>query len=168
MKHSLVVKSTLSVAILGCLTLGLASIPAVASTATSTFAVTATVSTSCTITNANPLAFGTYSGVALNVASGGITVNCTSGTPYSISLDQGLNGGTANTRYMINGTNKLGYALFSDTGYSVAWNNTTGSMVTSTGTGIAQTPFIVYGTIPQGEAVVAGNYTDTIGVTVTY
>lgn len=166
MKHSPAVKSALSAAFLGCMALGIASIPAAASTASATFLVSATVQTSCTVTAA-PLAFGTYNGAALNKPSGGITVTCTDGTPYTIGLDEGLNGGSGNTRYMIAGTNTLAYELFSDTNYTVPWENTTGA-VASTGTGGAQTPFVVYGTIPAGEAVVPGTYQDTITATVTY
>jgi spore coat protein U-like protein len=167
MKFSHALKSALSAAALGFLALGLTSTPAFATTTGSTFGVSATVQTNCTITNAATLVFGTYTGIALKVPSGGITVNCTNGTPYTIGLDLGLNGGNGNTRYMINSSNKLGYQLFSDNLYSVAWGSTTG-LVSSTGTGLDQLPFIVYGTIPAGEAVVTGAYLDTIGVTVTY
>lgn len=167
MKHLTALKSAMSAAALGCLALAVASVPAAAATtATTTFLVSATVETSCTV-SAAPLAFGTYDGTALNKSSGGITVTCTDGTPYTIGLDEGLNGGSGNTRYMINGTNTLAYQLFSDTNYSVPWGNTSNT-VASTGTGTAQTPFIVYGTIPAGEAVVPGTYQDTITATITY
>jgi spore coat protein U-like protein len=167
MKWSKTVLSVLSIAVVGLLALGIVSTPAVAATATATFDVTVTVATSCSA-SATALAFGTYDGSALNGSSSGITVTCTNGTPYTIALDTGKNGGSENTRYMLHGTSdKVAYTLFSDASRLVPWNTGT-NIVSSTGTGSAQAPFPVYGTIAQGQAVVAGSYIDTITATITY
>jgi spore coat protein U-like protein len=61
----------------------------------------------------------------------------------------------------------LHYSLFSNAGYSTNWGNTTGSWVTGTGTGAAQT-LTVYGQIPASQHTISGTYTDTITATVTY
>jgi spore coat protein U-like protein len=171
MKHSIAMKSALTTAILGFLALCLASTPALASTTTGNVTVTVTVQTSCTVST-DTLAFAPYSGTTENGSSTGLTVTCSNGTPYNIGLDGGLHGGTpGGTNYMqiAGGTTKVSYQLFSNSGYSTPWGNTIGTnTVSSTGTGIAQTPFVIYGTIPAGQAVVAGNYSDTVIATVTY
>jgi spore coat protein U-like protein len=172
MKFSNTVKSVLPAAVLGCLTLGLASTPAAAASgpATANFNVNVTVLTTCSVKAAD-LTFGSYVGDKLDVTSAGITVTCSNGTPYNVGLDLGKNSGSGNTRYMLNTTDNkttLGYALYSNAGDSTPWNNASGSTVAGVGTGSAQAALPVYGEIPAGEAVVAGSYADIIGVTVTY
>lgn len=171
MKCSSLVMSSLSAAALGFLALGLASTPAFANTATGTVAVSVTVATSCTVSG-DTLAFGTYNGATLTGSSSGLTVTCTNGTPYTIGLDGGSNGGTqGGTHYMkiTAGTQKVSYQLFSDSSDSISWGSTIGTnTVASTGTGSAQTPFVIYGSIPAGQAVVPGSYADTVTATVTY
>lgn len=171
MKCSNFVTSSLSAAALGFLALGLASTPAFAATATGTVAVSVTVATNCTVSG-DTLSFGTYNGAALTGTSSGLTVTCTNGTPYNIGLDGGINGGTAGgTLYMKlgSGTQTVSYQLFSNSGDTTAWGSTIGTnTVASTGTGSAQTPFKIYGSIPAGQAVVPGAYSDTVTATVTY
>jgi len=60
-----------------------------ATTATTTFNVTATVQATCLI-SANNLGFGTYSGTVINLSTT-LSVTCTNSTPYNV----GLNAGTA-------------------------------------------------------------------------
>jgi spore coat protein U-like protein len=66
----------------------LASTPVLAATATASFSVTATVSASCQV-SAPATAFGAYTAVKANVASPA-SVNCTSPTPYNVSLSAEL------------------------------------------------------------------------------
>jgi spore coat protein U-like protein len=170
MKFSKYALSTLSAATLGFLALGVASTPAAAGTATATFNVNAKVQTSCTVTAAD-LDFGIYTGIEKQVPGGGITVNCTNGTPYTIALDLGKHNGSGNTRYMLNKTDNkttLGYQLFSENTYSTPWNSDSASTVSGTGNGSNQTALQVFGQIPGGEAVVAGDYTDTITINLSY
>ena len=165
MKYSKIFKSALAAAAVGFLALGLASTPAVAATANTTFSVTASVAATCSI-SASTLAFGAYTGV-VNNATTTLSVYCTNTTPYNVGLDAGLSGGTVTTRAMKSGANTLAYWLYSDTNRTVNWGNTTGSWVGGTGTGSAQT-LTVYGQIPAGEPMFIGSYSDTITATVTY
>jgi spore coat protein U-like protein len=168
MKLSNAVKSALPVAVLGFLALGLAPMPADASTVTTTFGVTSTVSATCTV-SAGTLAFGTYTGL-LTTATSTVTVTCTNTTPYNIGLSAGLaTNATVTTRSMTGpGSALLGYHLFSDASYALNWGVTVGTdTVAGTGNGAAQL-LTIYGQIPSAEYVAPGAFTDTITATVTY
>jgi spore coat protein U-like protein len=173
MKFSHAIQTAMPAAILGCLTLGFAPIPAAASTATANITVSATVLTACTI-NATPLAFGNYDGTTEIDKSTTLAVTCTQGGTYTIGLSAG--GGknaTTTTRSMTGATNKasLNYALFIDKYNGTNWDNAaaTGTNV-KTGIGTGSTDSItVYGVLPTGQTpLVADSYSDTITATVTY
>ena len=154
------------IAAVAALTLGFATTAANATTATTTFAVTANVQANCTITAA-PLAFGNYTG-AVNNAASTITATCTNTTPYNVGLNAGTaTGATVTNRSMVNGANLLNYKITSDAGHSTNWGNTIGTdTVTGTGSGAAQT-LNVYGQIPAAQLVTPGAYRDTITATLT-
>lgn len=137
------------------------------SSATTSFTLTAVIASSCSIT-ANPLAFGSYSGALLN-ATTTLSVTCTSGTAYNVGLSAGTaSSATVTTRAMTGPSSALlNYSLFSDSGRTINWGNSTGSWVGGTGTGAAQT-LTVYGQIPAGQYPIPGTYTDTITATVNY
>ncbi|HVC30624.1 MAG TPA: spore coat U domain-containing protein [Steroidobacteraceae bacterium] len=146
-----------------------------AATATSTFQVSATVLKACTV-SAAPLAFGNYTpGAGPVSASTTISVDCTSGTGYTVSLNGGTTtGGTVSQRLMANGTNTLQYNLYTNNTYSTILGDGTGPSVTASGTGSGMNisnSLTVYGDLPDdaaNQAAVPGSYTDTIQVTVTY
>ena len=139
-------------------------------TVTTSIAVSASVLSSCGVT-ALPLAFGTYTPTqATNTtAQTTVVVTCTNGTPYNVGLNAGTGtGATVATRKLTSGSNLLSYTLYSDSGYSTVWGNTIGTnTVTGTGSGLSQT-INVYGSITALQAVPAGNYTDTVTVSLTY
>jgi spore coat protein U-like protein len=148
-----------------------------AGTATSNLSVTATVSANCTISTA-PVAFGAYDPVAANATnplngSGTITVTCTNGSSGTITLGQGTNPATGSTdtaplRQMKDaGSAVLAYSLYQDSGRTTVWGNTAGTGVADTGTGTAQN-VTVYGTVPAGQNVPVGSYSDTVVATVTF
>jgi spore coat protein U-like protein len=166
MKLSNTIKSAVPAAVLGFLALGLATPSAVATTASTTFQVTANVVATCSV-SATGMGFGTYAGAVINSTST-VTVTCTNTTPYNVGLDAGLSGGTVTTRKMKGtGTNVLSYSLFSDTGRTINWGNTTGSWVGGTGSGNAQS-LTVYGQLPANQYLAIDNYADTITATVNY
>jgi len=136
-------------------------------TSTATFQVTATVASSCTVAATN-LAFGNYTLAQLD-GSSTITATCTNGTTYSIGLDAGtFSGATTSTRRMTGpSASGLSYSLYSDSGRTTNWGNVTGSWVSGTGTGAAQT-LSVYGRIPASQTASIGNYADTVTVTITF
>lgn len=141
-----------------------------AATATTSFSVTATVLAACSV-NATNLAFGNYNPAQVAVTNGQntVTVTCTSGTTYNVGLDLGVgSGATLAARRMTSGANTLNYNLYSNASRTTVWGNTIGTnTVAGTGNGVAQ-PLTVYGSIPAEQYVPAGNYLDTINVTVTY
>ena len=147
-----------------------------ANPATTTFQVTATVLKACTVA-ATALAFGNYTPTAGPVTnSSTISVACTKTSPYTVTLNGGRTaGGTIAQRLMSNGTQTLQYNLYTTNGYATLLGDgtTAGSAnVTGTGGGLsAATTITVYGRLPDSaanQAVPAGNYTDTITVSVAY
>lgn len=136
-------------------------------TSTSTFQVTATVASSCTVT-ATSLAFGNYTLAQLDGTST-ITATCTNGTTYTIGLDAGTFSGATTSNRRMTGPSAAGlsYSLFSDSGRTTNWGNATGSWVSGTGTGAAQV-LTVYGRIPANQTALIGSYTDTVTVTVAF
>src|ERR1700730_10361774 len=149
------------------LVLGLATKPAVAATATTTFGVTATVQATCLVA-ATSMAFGTYTG-AVATSTSAVSVTCTNTTPYNVGLSAGLaTGATVTTRQMTGPASALlGYAMFSNAAHTVNWGQTIGTdTVTGTGNGAAQA-ITVYGQATAGQFVGAGSYTDALTATVT-
>lgn len=142
--------------------------PTIAATTTTTFNITATVVATCQI-SAAPLAFGNYSGALTNSTST-IIATCTNTSPYNIGLNAGTATGATVTARKMTGPAAalLNYNLYSNAGMTTNWGNTVGTdTVTGTGSGTAQN-LTVYGSIPAGQLIAPGSYTDTITATITY
>jgi spore coat protein U-like protein len=147
--------------------------PANAATTTANMSVDATVTSNCAV-SASPIAFGNVNVTSGSNAdaTGGISVTCTSGTAWAAAADAGLgSGATLSLRKMDDGSNLLNYALYTDSGRTTLWGDGAGgttATVSDTGTGAAQAKTI-YGRVPSGQSgVPAGDYADTVTVTVTY
>jgi spore coat protein U-like protein len=145
---------------------------AYAGTDTITFNVTITVTSTCDI-HTGPttnMAFGNVASTATAVpATSTLTVNCTSLTPYTVALDNGLHGGAGPVRAMQGSSGTVGYQLYQDSAHSQVWGSTTGvsgNVYAGTGSGAAQ-GLTVYGLVASANSP-AGNYTDTITATVAY
>jgi spore coat protein U-like protein len=146
-----------------------------AATTGTSFQVTATVQSTCSAT-ATTLAFAPYTpggGVIAN--NGTISVKCTKNTPFTVALNGGTTaGGTIAQRLMALGANTLQYNLFTTAALTQVFGDGSGTSktVAGTGAGVATaTTVTVFGQLPDSaanQAAVAGNYTDTITVTVTY
>lgn len=143
---------------------------------TATFLVSATVVKACTV-GATPLAFGNYTPSAGAVTSSStISVACTVGTPYTMTVNGGnTTGGTITQRLMTNGTQTLQYNLYTSNTYATLLGDgtTSGSAkVTGTGAGLATAAATtVFGQLPDSaanQAVPPGSYTDTVTVSVAY
>jgi spore coat protein U-like protein len=146
----------------------LTSLPAAATTATNTFAVTATVQATCLV-SATGMAFGTYNGAVANSTST-VSVTCSNTTTYNVGFSAGLaTAATVTTRKMTGPASALlSYGLYSNSGYTANWGQTIGTdTIAGTGNGSAQA-LTVYGEVAAGQYVAPGAYTDTITVTVTY
>jgi spore coat protein U-like protein len=145
--------------------------PAMATTASSSFPVNATISTACSLSSTamNFGEVGTAGATTLQTDSTStITVTCTTGGAYTVALDGGLNA-VAAQRNIKSGANTLAYDLFKDAARGTVWTNVTAPAI-GLGTASAQT-ITVYGRIAAGLPFSASNdtpYSDTVLVTLTY
>jgi spore coat protein U-like protein len=138
-------------------------------TASTSFQVTATVQTACSVSATN-LNFGTVGSLATNVdATSSVSVQCSLSTPYSVGLDVGIgSGATVSARRMTSGGNTVTYSLYQDSSRTTLWGPTVGvNTEAGVGTGSPQT-LTVYGRVPIQALPVSATYQDTIVVTVTY
>jgi spore coat protein U-like protein len=147
---------------------------AYAATVNMTMDVTANSVASCTATVA-PLNFGDYVGNT-TFANGDVTVNCTSGVNYIISLDAGSNYDIWATYRSVCGASTPAdctpYTLYQDAPYGIAWGDlgTThpADIVRDTADGLDQ-PHTVYGVlINRFPAPAPGLLTDVVNVSVFY
>lgn len=145
-----------------------------AATASTTFQVKITITNACDAASlaATNVDFGSHTFLDTNItANSSLSVKCTNGAPYTLSLDPGQNAATpgdTTTRRMLNGTtNYVPYNLFSNAGLTTSWGNTsTTGQVSGTGTGAVQS-YPIYGKALPGN-VPAGAYLDVVQATVTY
>ena len=146
-----------------------------AATTTTTFAVTATVQSTCSATAAT-LAFPNYTpGGGAQIGNTSISIKCTKNTPFTVTLNAGsTTGDTFLQRLMGSGANTLQYNLYTSAALGTVFGDGTGGTgtVPGTGLGVATTNTVqVFGQVPDNatnQAAVPGAYTDTITVTVTY
>jgi spore coat protein U-like protein len=129
----------------------------------------ATVLAGCSV-SATDLDFGNYL-ASLVTATSTVTVSCTSGTNYTIGLDQGSGtGGTTTTRKMTSPASAtLNYQMFRDNLHTLNWGNTPGTdTVAGTGNGSPKQS-TVYGQMAGSQTGNPATYTDNrVTVTVTY
>jgi spore coat protein U-like protein len=134
--------------------------------------VTATVTSNCSATTL-PVAFGNVDTTsASNVdGTGRLSVTCTNGTSWTAEADVGAGtGATLAVRKMSAGANLLNYALYTDNTFGAIWGDGSGTTGTIGGTGNGTAQDIdIHGRVPSGQtSVPAGNYSDTVVVTVEY
>lgn len=142
--------------------------PAFAGTDSDTMVVTATVLATCEV-SASDLEFGDYDPLAPTALDAATTLSlaCTNGTDYELAMSVGGGESTA-ARIMYDGAEQLAYVLYQDPARTILWGqNNTVDTLSGTGTG-APVTIDVYGRIPMQQAAPAGDYTDTITVTVTW
>ncbi|WP_332659403.1 Csu type fimbrial protein [Brevundimonas sp.] len=139
---------------------------AAAQTRTAQFAVRAQVTADCQIT-AEDLNFGAYKSDSIATGSTPVTLRCTPGSSATVSFDAGASG-NPQARYM-DGPGHLNYQIYKDIGrqdpidtmgaaFQLPGISNIGQLVT----------YRVYGEVPVGQNVPAGNYVDILRVTVQY
>ncbi len=146
-----------------------------ASPALGSLSVTLTIEADCLVASGTVLSFGTHGVLSADLAaSANLSITCTPSTAYQIALDAGANESTPNdvtTRRMkANTSDYVGYQLYKELAHTNVWGDTGGARVSGTGTGSAVT-HTVYGVVPVTSPPVAfpaGNYSDTVAVTVTF
>lgn len=138
-----------------------------AATDTESLTVKAVVQLSCSLSAAT-LDFGTYTAGQTTELKAQATIGYSSCPASQVKLE--LDGGqskNAAARAMINGTSKLNYQLYSDSGRTKPLGTGTAALAfttAATGTGTVA----VYGSIAAGQIVPAGSYTDTVGILLTF
>jgi spore coat protein U-like protein len=145
-----------------------------ASTTTTTFQVQITLVSSCAISASN-LNFGAGIGLLTSAVNGSTTlsVTCSNSTPYTVGLDGGtVSGSTVSNRLMAgtttgNTSTTMQFQLYTDSGHSTQWGNSSGTWVSGTGNGAAQS-LTVYGQVPAQTTPKPDTYQTTITATVTY
>lgn len=144
-----------------------------ASAGTFTFTVDANVANKCYFTTTD-LNFGSVSSLAAGpiVGQSAINVQCSNGTSYQVGLDNGLNSTGGTNRSMRNAMGGLvRYDLYQDAGRSTRWGNNSApggdTLNNRIGTG-NPTAITVYGQVFPTSLVTAGDYADTVTVTIYY
>ncbi|MEK5768246.1 MULTISPECIES: spore coat U domain-containing protein [Acinetobacter] len=116
------------------------------------------------------VSFGNYDVFTANAneSTGELIVTCSVETAYTLQLDPGRSGNFIQ-RNMLNGTEPLAYNIYSDGAKNLVWGDGTGGSVTKNGqTGATKETHTLYGRIPARQNVLAGNYSDTIIVTIVF
>jgi spore coat protein U domain-containing protein, fimbrial subunit CupE1/2/3/6 len=148
-------------------------LPARASTATTTFAVTATVLSGCAVV-ATDLVFGNYSSTNGSPTDAQATaiVTCTSGVSYAVAADAGAGTAATEAQRAMTGaimSGSLNYGLFTAANHTTPWGD--GTLGTSTFGGKAALlpqSYTVHGRIPTAQHSTAGLHADLVTVTLTY
>ena len=152
-------------------------LPAFAVATTSNLLVKASIGNACVVST-EELNFGTYNPNATQdlAGTGKIKTTCTAGATGTIIIGKGANAVTDSTndaplRRMVHGSNAakfLSYDVFTDSNHSVQWNHTSEGAADLSGTG-SEANAIVYGLIAKNQTTaIAGDYTDTLLVTINY
>ncbi|MER9630927.1 spore coat U domain-containing protein [Mesorhizobium sp. M0296] len=144
---------------------------AFAVTANGSMTVRLTITNECKVQTANDLNFASHGVLDANLdQTSTIGVQCTSGQTYNVGLGAGSgSGATVAVRKMTSpAAGTVNYTIYRDNGYSLVWGNTVGTdTVTGTGNGNVQN-LTVYGRVPAQLTPAAGDYTDTVAITIEY
>ncbi|MBS0970003.1 spore coat U domain-containing protein [Chimaeribacter arupi] len=156
--------------------------PLFAGTVTGNMGVTLTVGAGCEVVGGNStgavnqfgtLSFGEYSSLANIINSqstdaagtGSLQLLCTTGTPFTVALDNGVNAAGGQRRMAGTGGAFINYNLYQEPARTTLWGPGTPLAGTGTGTPVN---LIVYGQVPAQTTPAAGTYTDTVTMTVTW
>lgn len=114
--------------------------------------------------------FGSVGVISADIdATSEIKVQCTSGTPYTLSLNVGTGGGSITERLMSGpSSNTIKYSLYTDFSRTNVWgDDMTGVASPGTGTG-AEEAHTVYGRVPAQSTPEPGTYSSIVTATITY
>ncbi len=118
-----------------------------------------------------PVAFGSYNAVnSTDLASTGTVHYWCSGQVYTrtVYLSKGV-AGSNTPRQMAFGGNRLSYNLYLDAAHSQVWGDPNPySYRVTVSANNPDVTLTIYGLIPQGQDVPAGNYTDNITATINF
>jgi spore coat protein U-like protein len=160
------------VGLIGLLSLALPG-AAQAGAVTSSLGLSMTILASCSIVSTQAISFGQVAAIGANIdQTSTLTVNCSSTTPYTVSLSAGNGtGATVATRKMMSGTNAVNYTLFRDAARTQIWGitttGTTPDVFSGTGSGANQA-ITIFARVPAQTVPPPGNYSDSVTITVTF
>ena len=144
-----------------------------AGSASTSLALSATVSNNCTISTA-PVGFGSYDPVVANATAnldgtGTVSIACTKGATTTIGLDLGSNASGSTRRLTDGSSNYLTYELYQDSSRSTVWGNSGAGLFTpAAAPSKASRSFTAYGRVAGSQDVPGGTYTDTVTATVNF
>lgn len=139
-------------------------------TATANLGVSITIEATCAISSVSDVAFGTAGLLNAEIpATGSFQVQCSDDTDYMISLGTGTGtGATTAQRAMSDGTEAVTYSLYHDASHTLVWGEDSGTdTLSASGTGSTQS-YTVYGLVPVQTTPPAGDYSDTVIISVDY
>ena len=145
-----------------------------AATVDDSFLVSIEIRETCTINvAAADVAFGQVDRSAAADAGSTLSVTCTTGTPWVLGLNNGLNASSptvsATNRRMTSGSDFVPYGLYRDASRSQLFGSTAGTDTASgTGTGAAQSVSVFGRVTAASTNVASGLYQDTVVAQVTY
>lgn len=117
----------------------------------------------------SPVAFGTIDVLRPTRGTGEIVVRCDEPTEFRVGLSPG-GGGSEGRRMDGPGNTRLDYALFADAGYSIPWGDgqAIGNPRAGASDGKGPQRLTVYGIIPAQPGTPAGDYVDSLQVTLSF
>ncbi len=136
-----------------------------------TMDIRATVVRNCRI-DALPMMFGTVSLVnPLADATAALFVECTPGTSFTVTLDDGLNFKNGSRRMenpLANGARRfLEYEVYRNAGRTLRWGGTAATGITQVAPTNGKVTLTAYGRV-DGRRAAASPYEDTIAVTIAF
>ena len=117
----------------------------------------------------SPVAFGVVDTTQRSTGTGEVVVRCDAAADFDVTISSG--GAAGGTRRMNGpGGSRLDYRLFSDAGRSVPWGDggSAGGPVAGSSDGSAPRRLTIYGEVPAQPGVEAGDYLDSLEVTLTF
>lgn len=133
--------------------------------------ISASVKNGCAIAQVENMNFGQLSPVnsprLTGSATSSVTVSCPVNTTFSVALGDGLHN-QQSVRNMCNSSNSdcIPYQLYQDAAHTQQWN-TTNTQTVNIGNDTTKT-LTVYGFVPSQDWPSAGDYSDTVTVTLSY
>jgi spore coat protein U-like protein len=130
-----------------------------------TVAENAPASCSASVTS---LAFGTFTG-AVKTGTASVSVNCSSGSAYTIALSGGSYLSGTQRRMKSAAGQFIAYSLYKDAALANVWGDGTTLGTTASGGGnTGAQSYTVYGRAPAAALPPPGSYADSVVVTVSY
>ncbi|ELN2737622.1 hypothetical protein B5M10_06740 [Pluralibacter gergoviae] len=129
-----------------------------------------TVINGCDLINVDPMNFGSKSAVEGSqltaAAVSGITLRCPPNTNFTLSMDMGQHS-NGTTRQMCKDKECIAYGLYQDSTFSTPWDDKSNKFV-ATSKDAEEKGIPVYGQVPPQNWPSAGEYEDTVVVTLNY